>query len=107
TTVIGQDVIRELRDRLYAHLQGMALKFFTGTRTGEIQSRLASDVGGVQTVVTDTFSSVLSNVAILLTTVVTMWLLSPALTVLSLGLLPLFVWLTGKVGNVRRRVANE
>jgi ATP-binding cassette subfamily B protein len=107
TTVIGQDVIRELRDRLYAHLQGMALRFFTATRTGEIQSRLANDVGGVQAVVTDTFSSVLSNVAILITTVVTMWLLSPPLTLLSLGLLPLFVWLTARVGNVRRNLSIE
>jgi ATP-binding cassette subfamily B protein len=107
TTVIGQDVIRELRDRLYAHLQGMALKFFTDTRTGEIQSRLANDVGGVQSVITDTFSSVLGNVAILLTTVVTMWVLSPALTLLSLGLLPIFVWLTVRVGNVRREVSKD
>jgi ATP-binding cassette subfamily B protein len=107
TTVIGQDVIRELRDRLYAHLQMMALKFFTQTRTGEIQSRLSSDVGGVQTVVTDTFSSVVSNVAILLTTVITMWILSPSLTVLSLILLPFFVWLTSRVGNIRREVSAD
>ncbi|MHB8507446.1 MAG: ABC transporter ATP-binding protein [Candidatus Dormibacteria bacterium] len=107
TTVIGQEVIKEVRNRLYTHLQGMALKFFTATRTGEIQARLSSDVGGVQAVVTDTFSSVLSNVAILLTTVVAMWLLAPALTVLSLGLVPLFILLTAKVGNVRRGVSAE
>jgi ATP-binding cassette, subfamily B, bacterial len=107
TTVIGQGVIQELRNRLYRHLQAMALKFFTDTRTGEIQARLSSDVGGVQTVVTDTFTSVVSNVAILLTTVVAMWLLSPALTILSLCLVPLFIFLTTRVGNVRRQISAE
>src|ERR1700694_1592134 len=107
TTVIGQGVIQELRNRLYRHLQGMALKFFTDTRTGEIQARLSSDVAGVQTVVTDTFTSVVSNVAILLTTVIAMALLSPALTILSLCLVPLFIWLTTLVGRVRREISAE
>ena len=107
TTVIGQGVIQELRNRLYRHLQAMALKFFTDTRTGEIQARLSSDVAGVQTVVTDTFTSIVSNVAILLTTVVAMWLLSPALTVLSLCLVPLFILLTTRVGNIRRNISSE
>jgi ATP-binding cassette subfamily B protein len=107
TTVIGQGVIQELRNRLYQHLQAMALKFFTDTRTGEIQARLSSDVAGVQTVVTDTFTSIVSNVAILLTTVVAMWLLSPALTVLSLCLVPLFILLTTRVGNIRRNISSE
>ena len=56
--VIGQHVMQDLRGALYAHLQRMPLRFFTETRTGEIQSRLANDVGGVQAVVTDTASSV-------------------------------------------------
>jgi ATP-binding cassette subfamily B protein len=107
TTVIGQGVIQELRNRLYRHLQAMALKFFTHTRTGEIQARLSSDVGGVQTVVTETFTSIVSNVAILLTTVVAMWLLSPALTILSLALVPLFIYLTTRVGNVRRELSTQ
>jgi ATP-binding cassette subfamily B protein len=107
TTVIGQGVIQDLRNRLYRHLQAMALKFFTDTRTGEIQARLSSDVAGVQTVVTDTFTSIVSNVAILLTTVVAMWLLSPALTVLSLCLVPLFILLTTRVGNIRRNISSE
>jgi ATP-binding cassette subfamily B protein len=107
TTVIGQGVIQDLRNRLYRHLQAMALKFFTDTRTGEIQARLSSDVAGVQTVVTDTFTSIVSNIAILLTTVVAMWLLSPALTVLSLCLVPIFILLTTRVGNVRRIIAAD
>jgi ATP-binding cassette, subfamily B, bacterial len=62
TNIVGNRVMQDLRDRLYAHLQSMPLAFFTGTRTGEIQSRLANDVGGVQTVVTSTASSILANV---------------------------------------------
>jgi ATP-binding cassette subfamily B protein len=107
TTIIGQRVIQDLRNRLYRHLQAMALKFFTATRTGEIQARLSSDVAGVQTVVTETFTSIVSNVAILLTTVIAMWLLSPSLTVLSLCLIPLFIWLTTRVGKIRRDISAQ
>ena len=62
--LIGQSVMQDLRNALYAHLQRMPLRFFTATRTGEIQSRLANDVGGVQAVVTDTAASITSNVAV-------------------------------------------
>ncbi len=57
TTKVGQHVMRDLRDQLYSHLETLSLAFFTGTKTGEIQSRLANDVGGVQTVVTTTAST--------------------------------------------------
>src|SRR5437667_9029243 len=65
TTVVGQRVMQDLRNRLYEHLQSMSLRFFTATRTGEIQSRLQNDVGGVQSVVTNTASSILSNIVII------------------------------------------
>jgi len=107
TNDVGQRVMRDLRAQLYTHLQTLSLRFFTATRTGEIQSRLANDVGGVQTVVTDTASSVLSNAVILLSTLIAMLLLSWQLTVLSLVMMPLFVWVTGVVGRARRRVAAE
>jgi len=103
--VVGQRVMQDFRNALYSHLQNMPLRFFTATRTGEIQSRLANDVGGVQTVVTDTASSVLSNVVILISTLVAMLILSWQLTVLSVFLTPLFVWLTYKVGKARQQVA--
>ena len=86
--------MQDLRDRLYAHLQSMPLSFFTGTRTGEIQSRLANDVGGVQTVVTSTASSILSNVVTVVSSLVAMVVLSWELTVVSLILVPFFVFLT-------------
>src|SRR4051812_11898127 len=98
--VIGQSVMQDLRTALYAHLQAMPLRFFTETRTGEIQSRLANDVGGVQAVVTDTASSVTSNVAIALSTVVAMIFIDWRLTLLSLGMLPFFMYLTYRVGRV-------
>jgi ATP-binding cassette, subfamily B, bacterial len=105
--VIGQHVMQDLRGALYSHLQSMPLRFFTETRTGEIQSRLANDVGGVQAVVTDTASSVTSNLAIATSTIVAMWLIDWRLTVLSLGLLPFFMYLTFRVGKVRREVSTE
>ncbi len=105
--LIGQNVMQDLRGALYAHLQRMPLRFFTETRTGEIQSRLANDVGGVQSVVTDTASSVTSNVAVALSTVVAMLLIDWRLTALSLGMLPFFMYLTFRVGKVRREVSTE
>ncbi len=103
--IVGQNVMQDLRNALYAHLQHMSLRFFTSTRVGEIQSRLSNDVGGVQSVLTDTASSALSNVAIALSTVVAMFLLSWELTLLSLGIMPFFLWLSRKVGKVRREVS--
>ncbi|CAN5767497.1 ABC transporter ATP-binding protein [soil metagenome] len=107
TNVVGQRVMQDLRNRLYSHLQGMPLRFFTATRTGEIQSRLANDVGGVQAVVTDTASTLLSNAVVLLSTVIAMTVLSWPLTVLSLGMIPVFVWLSRKVGQARRVVSKS
>ncbi len=105
--VIGQNVMQDLRGALYAHLQSMPLRFFTETRTGEIQSRLANDVGGVQAVVTDTASSITSNLAIAISTTVAMFLLDWRLALLSLGLTPFFLYLTYRVGKVRREVSTE
>src|SRR3954453_17955917 len=105
--VIGQNVMQDLRGALYTHLQSMPLRFFTETRTGEIQSRLANDVGGVQSVVTDTASSITSNLAIAISTMVAMFLLNWQLALLSLGLMPFFLYLTFRVGKVRREVSTE
>jgi ATP-binding cassette, subfamily B, bacterial len=107
SNLVGQRVMQDLRNSLYAHLQRMHLRFFTSTRTGEIQSRLSNDVGGVQSVVTDTASGVLSSAVIVISTVVAMLLLSWQLTLLSLGILPFFFWLTARVGRARREVATS
>src|SRR5438093_3243496 len=105
--LVGLQVMQDLRNSLYTHLQQMQLRFFTTTRTGEIQSRLANDVGGVQSVVTDTASSILSNVVIIASTLIAMLFISIPLTVLSLFMLPVFIWLTVKVGKARREVATS
>ena len=107
SNLIGQGVMRDLRDALYRHLQGMPLRFFTETRTGEIQSRLSNDVGGIQQVVTDTASSTVANLATAISTVGFMFFLDWRFTLLSLGVLPVFAILTYRVGKVRRRVATE
>ncbi|MEO7117679.1 MAG: ABC transporter ATP-binding protein [Candidatus Limnocylindrales bacterium] len=105
--VIGQHVMQDLRNALYAHLQQMPLRFFTETRTGEIQSRLANDVGGIQSVVTETASSVFSNLVIAISTIAAMLFIDWRLTALSLGLTPFFMYLTYRVGKVRRSVATK
>lgn len=104
---IGLHVMQDLRNALYRHLQFMSLKFFTTTRTGEIQSRLANDVGGVQSVVTDTASSILSNIVIIISTLIAMLIYSVELTALSLFMMPFFLWFTVRVGKARQEVARS
>jgi len=104
STLVGQDVMRDLRNSLFKHLQGMSLRFFTGTRTGEIQSRLSNDVGGLQSVVSDTAANVLNNVTTVLSTLVAMVYMDWRLTILSVGVLPFFAFLAFKVGGLARRL---
>jgi ATP-binding cassette, subfamily B, bacterial len=107
TTRVGQLVMRDLRDRLYSHLQTLSLAFFTSTKTGEIQSRLANDVGGVQLVVTTTASSILANVVIFVSTIVAMVIISWQLTIVAVVTVPAFFWLTKIVGERRRQVSRS
>jgi ATP-binding cassette, subfamily B, bacterial len=101
---VGQRVMHDLRAAVFAHLQRMSLAFFTRTRSGEVQARIAYDIGGIDDVVTSTATSTVSTVATVLATVTAMFALSWVLTVFSLILLPFFVWLTRRVGNERRRI---
>jgi ATP-binding cassette subfamily B protein len=104
---VGQSVIRDFRNRLYRHLQSMPLRFFAGTRTGEIQSRLSNDIGGVQGVVAATATNLVSNVAAVLSIIIAMIWTSPLLTLIALGVLPLFLWASYKAGNIRRQTSKE
>ena len=104
SNVVGQQVMHDLRASVYAHLQRMSLAFFTRTRTGEVQSRIANDIGGIDDVVTSTATSVAQNVTTVVATVVAMFLLDPLLAGFSLCLLPFFVWLTRRVGEQRKRI---
>src|SRR3990170_2766935 len=101
---VGQSVMHDLRTRVYRHLQRLSLAFFTRTRTGEVQSRIANDIGGIETVVTSTATSVLANVTTVIATVVAMVLLDWRLAAFALALLPLFLWLTKRVGALRKKV---
>jgi len=101
---VGQRVMHDLRAAVYAHLQRMSLAFFTRTRTGEVQSRIANDIGGVDNVVTSTATSIVQSVTTVVTVVGAMVLLDWRLTAFSLALLPFFVWLTRRVGQERQRI---
>jgi ATP-binding cassette, subfamily B, bacterial len=101
---VGQRVMHDLRAAVYAHLQRMSLAFFTHTRTGEVQSRIANDIGGIDSVVTSTATSIVQNVTTVVAVIVAMVLLDWRLAAFSLVLLPFFVWLTRRVGEERRRI---
>ncbi|HEV8157027.1 MAG TPA: ABC transporter ATP-binding protein [Gaiellales bacterium] len=105
SNLIGQQVMHDLRASVYTHLQRLSLAFFTRTRTGEVQSRIANDIGGVQTVVTTTATSIASNVTTVLATTIAMAVLDWRLTLASFAILPLFVWMTRRVGRVRKALA--
>jgi ATP-binding cassette subfamily B protein len=107
TEVVGNRVLEELRNRLFEHLERLSLAFYTATRSGEVQSRLANDVGGVQTTITSTASSVVSNVVTLVSSVVAMLVLSPLLTAISLAATPVFVLFSRRVGRARRRARRD
>ncbi len=101
---VGQRVMHDLRSAVYRHLQRLSLAFFTRTRTGEVQARIASDIGGVQSVVTSTATSIVANVTTVVASVVAMFALDWRLAVFSLGLLPFFILLTRRVGAQRKEI---
>ncbi|MGW0630897.1 ABC transporter ATP-binding protein [Streptomyces sp. NPDC002758] len=107
STTVGQRVMHDLRTAVYGRLQRMSLAFFTRTRTGEVQSRIANDIGGMQATVTSTATSLVSNLTSVVATIVAMIALDWRLTVVSLVLLPAFVWIGRRVGNERRKITTQ
>ncbi len=107
STSVGQRVMHDLRTAVYGRLQSMSLAFFTRTRTGEVQSRIANDIGGMQATVTSTATSLVSNLTSVIATVVAMLALDWRLTVVSLLLLPVFVWISRRVGRERKKIATQ
>ncbi|MEU5651753.1 ABC transporter ATP-binding protein [Streptomyces pseudogriseolus] len=107
STTVGQRVMHDLRAAVYGRLQRMSLAFFTRTRTGEVQSRIANDIGGMQATVTSTATSLVSNLTSVVATIVAMLALDWRLTVVSLALLPVFVWISRRVGNERRKITTR
>jgi ATP-binding cassette, subfamily B, bacterial len=104
---VGQRVMHDLRAAVFRHLQRLSLAFFTRTRTGEVQSRISNDIGGVQSVVTNTATSIASNVTTVVATMIGMIALSWQLALFAFALIPLFAFLTRRVGNERRRIAKS
>ncbi|GAA1907237.1 ABC transporter ATP-binding protein [Streptomyces sodiiphilus] len=107
STTVGQRVMHDLRTEVYAKLQQMPLAFFTRTRTGEVQSRIANDIGGMQATVTSTATSLVSNLTAVTATIVAMLALDWRLTLVSLTLLPFFVWIARRVGRERKRITTQ
>jgi ATP-binding cassette, subfamily B, bacterial len=105
SNLIGQQVMHDLRSAVYDHLQRLSLAFFTRTRTGEVQSRISNDIGGVQSVVTSTATSIVSNLTTVIATSAAMVLLDWRLAVAAFALLPVFVLITRRVGRLRRALA--
>ncbi|MDX3568300.1 ABC transporter ATP-binding protein [Streptomyces sp. ID05-47C] len=107
STTVGQRVMHDLRTAVFGRLQSMSLAFFTRTRTGEVQSRIANDIGGMQATVTSTATSLVSNFTSVVATIIAMIALDWRLTVVSLLLLPVFVWISRRVGNERRKITTQ
>jgi ATP-binding cassette subfamily B protein len=107
STKVGQRVMHDLRTSVYSHLQRMSLAFFTRTRTGEVQSRIANDIGGMQATVTTTATSLVSNLTTVIASVIAMIVLDWRLTIASLVMMPVFVWVSRRVGTERRRITRD
>ncbi|MFI1281412.1 ABC transporter ATP-binding protein [Streptomyces sp. NPDC020858] len=104
---VGQLVMHDLRTSVYGHLQRMSLAFFTRTRTGEVQSRIAHDIGGMQVTVTTTATALVSDVTIVIATTTAMAVLDWRLTIASMIILPAFVWVSRHVGDERRVITRD
>jgi ATP-binding cassette subfamily B protein len=107
SSTIGEGLIYDLRAALFDHVQRMPLAFFTRTQTGALISRLNNDVIGAQRAITQTLGSVVSNVVVLVTTLIAMSLLEWRLTLLSLVLLPLFIIPAKRIGRRLQELTRE
>ncbi|HET7568783.1 MAG TPA: ABC transporter ATP-binding protein [Gaiellaceae bacterium] len=104
---VGQRVMHDLRAAVFRHLQRLSLAFFTRTRTGEVQSRINNDIGGVQNVVTNTATNITQSLTTVVATMVGMLLLSWELALFAFALIPVFTVLTRRVGQERRKIAKS
>ncbi|CAD6548086.1 ABC transporter ATP-binding protein [Paraburkholderia sabiae] len=104
---IGQAIMHDLRVRVYVHLQRLSLSFFTDTRTGEIQSRIASDIGGLQSLVTRTGIELTREASVAIMTAVAMLMLDWRLALFSFAIVPALAWLQHRVGAMREAIAHE
>ena len=103
----GLTVMEDLRLAVYAHLQKLPLSFFTSTRTGDLQTRISSDVAGTQTLLTDTLGVLISNSVIVISSVIAMLVISWQLSIVSLVTIPIFATVMLSVGRRRRAITRE
>jgi ATP-binding cassette, subfamily B, bacterial len=107
STKVGQQVMHGLRTSVFAHLQRQSVAFFTRTRSGEVQSRITNDIGGMESVVTSTATSIASNLTTAVATAVAMVALSWRLSLISLVVMPPAIYLSRKVARMRRAITTE
>jgi ATP-binding cassette subfamily B protein len=107
SNAVGQRVMHDLRAAVYHRLQKMSLAFFTRTRTGEVQSRISNDIGGLDNVITTTATTIAGNVTTVIGAIVAMCIMNWKLAVISLIFVPPSVWMTRQVGKIRRRITTE
>ncbi|HEV2879267.1 MAG TPA: ABC transporter ATP-binding protein, partial [Candidatus Eremiobacteraceae bacterium] len=104
---VGEGIMRDIRDALVKHLHGMSLAFFTSTKTGEIMNRVSSDVDAIDNVVTGTLVTIVTNVAIIITTVIAIFILDWRLALLSMIVVPLMVIPLAPVGRAMYRIRKK
>lgn len=101
---VGQSIMHDLRVRLYQHLQNLSLAFFSGARAGELQARLSSDIAGLQTLLTNSATDLAKHLSVVAATLIAMLLLDWRLALASLTVIPLLVWINGRVAELRERM---
>ena len=101
TARIGQTLLHDLRVRLYAHLQSLSLRFFTGTRTGEVQSRIAGDISGLQAMMTETASELGRALSAVVMTAIAIVILDWRLALFVLVIVPGTVLISHRVARLR------
>ncbi|KWU49279.1 ABC transporter ATP-binding protein [Pseudomonas sp. SIMBA_059] len=104
---VGQRIMHDLRTRLYQHLQSLSLAFFSGTRAGEVQARISSDVAGMQVLLTNTATDLAKHLSVVAATLVAMLLLDWRLALASLAVIPALIWINGRVAQLRERVTYQ
>ncbi|MFJ1311450.1 ABC transporter transmembrane domain-containing protein [Agrobacterium sp. P15N1-A] len=107
TSKVGQSIMRDLRMRVYTHLQSLSLGFFTATRTGEVQARIVSDIGGLQALVTHTGSELMRNISIVVMTTIAMLALEWRMALFSFLVLPMAIWISHRVRQLREEITYE
>ncbi|MBA8879307.1 ABC transporter ATP-binding protein [Phyllobacterium myrsinacearum] len=107
TSKVGQSIMHDLRVKVYVHLQRLSLSFFATTGTGEVQSRIASDIGGLQALVTHTASQLARNISVVLMTMIAMLALEWRLALFSFIVLPIAIWISHRVGELREKLTYE